>query len=148
MPLTFLSAFLRRHSITQSDAAERLGLSRQALVHWFTVDDTKLSNACALVEAYGCRLELSYEVTLPGLDYRDESTPNYPPEYDTQRLGFLRKALDDADFSVQDLAGLLGIGKTTLFDALRSDDIMVSRLFDIARLTGWTLRIRIVDASC
>ena len=113
MTLTFLSAFLHRHSITQSDAAQRLGLSRQALVHWFTVDDTKLSNACALVEAYGCRLLVSYEVTLPGLDYRDESTPNYPAEYDT----------------------------------LRSDDIMVSRLFDIAHLTGWTLRIRIVDAG-
>lgn len=147
MTLTFLSAFLHRHSITQSDAAERLGLSRQALVHWFTVDDTKLSNACALVEAYGCRLLVSYEVTLPGLDYRDESTPNYPAEYDTQRLGFLRKALDDADLSVQDLAELLGIGRTTLFDTLRSDDIMVSRLFEIARLAGWTLRIRIVDAG-
>ena len=55
--------------------------------------------------------------------------------------------MDDADLSVQDLAGLLGIGRTTLFDTLRSDDIMVSRLFDIARLTGWTLRIRIVDAG-
>lgn len=98
---------------------------------------------------FGClrRLLVSYEVTLPGLDYRDESTPNYPAEYDTQRLGFLRKALDDADLSVQDLAGLLGIGRTTLFDTLRSDDIMLSRLFDIARLAGWTLRIRIVDAG-
>ena len=66
MTLTFLSAFMRRHSITQSDAAQRLGLSRQALVHWFAVDDTKLSNACALVEAYGCRLVINYEVTLPG----------------------------------------------------------------------------------
>ena len=147
MTLTFLSAFMRRHSITQSDAAQRLGLSRQALVHWFTVDDTKLSNACALVETYGCRLVISYEVTLPGLDYRDESTPNYPPEYDTLRLGFLRRAMDDADLSLQTLAELLGIGRTTLFDTLRSDDIMVSRLFDIARLAGWTLRIRIVDAG-
>ena len=43
MTLTFLSAFMRRHSITQSDAAQRLGLSRQALVHWFTVDISRLT---------------------------------------------------------------------------------------------------------
>ncbi|MGM9783654.1 MAG: hypothetical protein ACI3ZI_01105 [Candidatus Cryptobacteroides sp.] len=48
---------------------------------------------------------------------------------------------------IQTLAEHLGIGRTTLFDTLRSDDIMLSRLFDIARLTGWTLRIRIVDAG-
>ena len=114
-------------------------------MHWFTVDDTKLSNACALVEAYGCRLVISYEVTLPGLDYRDESTPNYPAEYNTLHLGFLRKAMDDADLSLQTLAELLGIGRTTLFDTLRSDDIMISRLFEISRLTGWKLCIRIVD---
>lgn len=138
---------MRRHSITQSDAAQRLGMSRQALVHWFTVDDTKLSNACALVEAFGCRLVVSYEVSLPELDYRDESTPNYPSEYARQRLGFLRMAIDDAGSSIQALADLLGIGRTTLFDTLRTDDIMISRLFDIARVTGWTLRIRIVDAE-
>ncbi|MGN1233633.1 MAG: hypothetical protein ACI4UJ_09355 [Candidatus Cryptobacteroides sp.] len=121
-------------------------MSRQALVHWFTVDDTKLSNACALVEAYGCRLVFSYDVSFPGLDYRDESTPNYPAEYERLRLSFLKRAIDDADSSVQALADLLGIGRTTLFDTLRTDDIMISRLFDIARETGWTLRIRIVDA--
>ena len=138
---------MRRHSIIQSDAAERLGIARQTVVHWFTVDDTKLINACALVEAFGCRLVVSYEVSLPGLDYRDESTPNYPAEYDRQRLGFLRRAIDDADISVQSLADLLQVGRTTLFDTLRTDDIMISRLFDIARVTGWTLRIRIVDAE-
>lgn len=138
---------MRRNSITQSDAAVRLGMSRQTVVHWFTIDDTKLSNACALVEAFGCRLVVSYEVSLPGLDYRDKSTPNYPPEYDRQRLSFLRRAIDDADISVQTLADLLQVGRTTLFDTLRTDDIMISRLFDIARVTGWTLRIRIVDAE-
>ena len=55
--------------------------------------------------------------------------------------------MDDTDLSIQTLAELLGIGRTTLFDTLRSDDIMVSRLFEIARLAGWTLRIRIVDAG-
>ena len=53
----------------------------------------------------------------------------------------------DGRYNTVQTAELLGIGRTTLFDTLRSDDIMVSRLFDIARLAGWTLRIRIVDAG-
>ena len=142
--LQFLYDFMRLSGITILKVAELTGLTRQSVYHWFDRDDMKLSQLHRVLELCGCRLTLSLDMEIPQEKSFVVVNMSLPNPDSSRRLGFLKMAMDRYDISRDRLAGLLGVGTSTVSRWLTSDDCFISYIFSSAELLGLKLTIDIV----
>jgi hypothetical protein len=147
--LAFVRDFLNRQGIGVPRAAEMLGLSRQAVNHWFAKDDARLSSIQSLFTACGYNLVLSFERPAvqsgPAIICQEE--PLAPSEVRSHgRLAFLDNAIRCYGINNSALCRSLGINKTAIQYWFKKDDLFVSHLFDIAEAAGLVLKIQILKA--
>ena len=145
--LRFLVDFMKAAGVTTGRAAELMGLTRQAVYHWFVKDDMKMSQVYKLFELCGYRIVFEME----GESLQNElpvsvSMSVICPE-GTQRLAFLKTAFDRYNVSKESLAEKLNVGKATLYNWLKSDDCFLSYVYAIAVAEGWRLAIRIEPSA-
>ena len=141
--LRFLVDFMKAAGVTTNQAAQLMGVSRQAVHHWFVKDDMKVSQIQRLLELCGYRIEfeLQKETAVSSLPVRVTMSVVNPSG--PQRLAFLKNALDRHDVSRDDLATRLGVGKATLYNWFKADDCFLSYVYAIAVAEDMKLDIRI-----
>jgi DNA-binding XRE family transcriptional regulator len=141
--LRFLVDFMKAAGVTTNQAAQLMGVSRQAVHHWFVKDDMKVSQIQRLLELCGYRIEfeLQKETAVSSLPVRVTMSVVNPSG--PQRLAFLKTALDRHDVSRDDLATRLGVGKATLYNWFKADDCFLSYVYAIAVAEDMKLDIRI-----
>ena len=141
--LRFLVDFMKAAGVTTNQAAQLMGVSRQAVHHWFVKDDMKVSQIQRLLELCGYRIEfeLQKETAVSSLPVRVTMSVVNPAG--PQRLAFLKNALDRHDVVRDDLAARLGVGKATLYNWFKADDCFLSYVYAIAVAEDMKLDIRI-----
>jgi DNA-binding XRE family transcriptional regulator len=141
--LRFLVDFMKAAGVTTNQAAQLMGVSRQAVHHWFVKDDMKVSQIQRLLELCGYRIEfeLQKETAVSSLPVRVTMSVVNPAG--PQRLAFLKTALDRHDVSRDDLSTRLGVGKATLYNWFKADDCFLSYVYAIAVAEDMKLDIRI-----
>ena len=141
--LRFLVDFMKAAGVSTNQVAQLMGVSRQAVHHWFVKDDMKVSQIQRLFELCGYKIVFALEKeeaadTLPVRVTMSVINPSGP-----QRLAFLKNALDRYDVSRESLAARLNVGKTTLYNWFKSDDCFLSYVYAIALAEDMKLDIRI-----
>lgn len=141
--LRFLVDFMKAAGVGTNQVAQLMGVSRQAVHHWFVKDDMKVSQIQRLFELCGYRIEfeLQKETAVSSLPVRVTMSVVNPAG--PQRLAFLKNALDRYDVSKESLAARLNVGKTTLYNWFKSDDCFLSYIYAIALVEDMKLDIRI-----
>ena len=141
--LRFLVDFMKAAGVTTNQTAQLMGVSRQAVHHWFVKDDMKVSQIQRLLELCGYRIEfeLQKETAVSSLPVRVTMSVVNPAG--PQRLAFLKTALDRHDVARDDLATRLGVGKATLYNWFKADDCFLSYVYAIAVAENMKLDIRI-----
>ena len=144
--LRFLDKFIKTMKLTKPQFAERIGMTKANVYHWFKVDDIQLTTLNTVFERLG--YEVIFNMDMP--KKRGEETINI--EIDQQdvndsapkkRLSFLRHALYDNDIDQNVLAKKLGIDVETIDYWFRHDKCYISYFFKIAKFTGMKLKIDI-----
>lgn len=141
--LRFLVDFMKAAGVSTNQVAQLMGVSRQAVHHWFVKDDMKVSQIKRLFELCGYKIVFALE--------KEEVRNNLPVRVTMsvinpagpQRLAFLKNALDRYDVSRESLAARLNVGKTTLYNWFKSDDCFLSYVYAIAMAEDMKLDIRI-----
>lgn len=141
--LRFLVDFMKASGVTTMRVAELMGLSRQAVWHWYVKDDMKLSQVYRLFELCGYRIIFELEGGQSPNELPVTVSMSVVSPEGTQRLAFLKSALDRYNVSKESLAAKLNVGKATLYNWLKSDDCFLSYIYAIAVAEGWRLSIRI-----
>ena len=141
--LRFLVDFMKAAGVSTGQAAELMGVSRQAVWHWFTKDDMKVSQVYRLFElcGYVINFELEKEAVESGLPVSVSMSVANPDG--VSRLAFLKSALDRHNVSRDSLAAKLNVGKATVYNWFKTDDCFISYVYDIAVAEGMRLAIRI-----
>lgn len=135
--------FMKAAGVSTNQVAQLMGVSRQAVHHWFVKDDMKVSQIQRLFELCGYKIVFALE--------KEEARNNLPVRVTMsvvnpsgpQRLAFLKNALDRYDVSRESLAARLNVGKTTLYNWFKSDDCFLSYVYAIAMAEDMKLDIRI-----
>ena len=141
--LKFLADFMKAAGLTINYVAELMGLSRQAVWHWFAKDDMKMSQIYRLFELCGYRILFVLDKEVPGNGLPVKVTMSVINPDGPQRLSFLKTALDRHDISRENLAGKLNVGKATLYNWFKADDCFLSYIYAIAVAEGMSLSISI-----
>lgn len=141
--LKFLADFMKAAGLTTNYVAELMGLSRQAVWHWFAKDDMKMSQIYRLFELCGYRILFGLDKEVPGNGLPVKVTMSVINPDGPQRLSFLKTALDRHDISRESLAGKLNVGKATLYNWFKADDCFLSYIYAIAVAEGMSLSISI-----
>jgi DNA-binding transcriptional regulator YiaG len=137
--LRFLDRFLKTMKWSKPQFAEKIGMTKANVYHWFKVDDIQLTTLNSAFEKIG--YEVIFNMDMP--KKRGEETINI--EIDQQdvndsapkkRLSFLRHALYDNDIDQNVLAKKLGIDVETIDYWFRHDKCYISYFFLIAKYTG------------
>ena len=143
--LKFVYAFMKQIGITEKDAAEKTGIVRQTIYHWFGKDDAMLSSIEKLINACGYKLTFSLEKkshelgdAIVTINQKEE-----PAADNSKRLDFLAKALDRYGIQRKEAAEKLGLGYTALYYWFRNDDVFISYIYKIADLYGLKVKIKI-----
>ena len=141
--LRFLVDFMKAAGVSTGQAAELMGVSRQAVWHWFAKDDMKVSQVYRLFElcGYVIHFELEKEAVESGLPVSVSMSVANPDG--VSRLAFLKSALDRHNVSRDSLAAKLNVGKATVYNWFKADDCFISYVYDIAVAEGMRLAIRI-----
>ena len=122
--LRFLDKFIKTMKLTKPQFAERIGMTKANVYHWFKVDDIQLTTLNTVLERLG--YEVIFNMDMP--KKRGEEAINI--EIDRQdvndsapkkRLSFLRHALYDNDIDQNVLAKKLGIDVETIDYWFRHD---------------------------
>lgn len=145
--LGFLIDFMNAAGLSTTSLAERLGLSRQAVWHWFSRDDMKLSQIYRLFETCGYRIEFSLVKDSPQNGLPVCVTMAVNPPQAKARLDFLRIALDRYVPSKEALAQKIGVGKATLYNWFKADDCFLSYVYAVAVAEEMRLSIKIEPLS-
>ena len=135
--------FMKAAGVSTNQVAQLMGVSRQAVHHWFVKDDMKVSQIKRLFELCGYKIVFALE--------KEEARNNLPVRVTMSvvnpsgplRLAFLKNALDRYDVSKESLAARLNVGKTTLYNWFKSDDCFLSYVYAIAMAEDMKLDIRI-----
>lgn len=141
--LRFLVDFMKAAGIATGQAAELMGVSRQAVWHWFAKDDMKVSQICRFFDLCGYRISFDLEKEAAVSDLPVTVTMSVVNPEGPQRLAFLKAALDRHDISRESLAAKLNVGKATVYNWFKSDDCFLSYIYDIAVAEDMKLAIRI-----
>jgi DNA-binding transcriptional regulator YiaG len=144
--LKFLDRFIKTMNWTKPQFAEKIGMTKANVYHWFKVDDIQLTTLNAAFEKIGYEVIFSMEMPQKqedeiiniSLDEKDQ-----PVQTSGKRLDFLRRALYDNDIDQNALSRKLGIDVETIDYWFRHDKCYISYFFSIARYTGMKLKIDI-----
>lgn len=165
--LKFLVDFLKASGVSKVQVAEKMGLTRQAVHHWFVRDDMKMSQIYSLFEKFGYGIEFSLDGGSSVVDDLSTSAPkccasspvgpasisSQPavavtmtllPQESRPNLAFLKSALEGNSISKDTLAERLQIGRATVYNWFKSDDCFLSYIYAAASATGLRLSIRIL----
>jgi len=143
--LKFVNAFLKQIGLTEKTAAEKAGIVRQTIYHWFGKDDAMLSSIENLINACGYKLVFSLEKKSHevGDAILTINQKEVPATENDKRLDFLAKALDRYGIQRREAAEKLGLGYTALYYWFRNDDVFVSYIYKIAELYDLKVNIKI-----
>lgn len=142
--LGFLYDFMRLSDISTTRMAELMGITRQSVYHWFAKDDMKVSLLQRVFEVCGCRLTLSMVPLDPVLaDSHLVVNMSLPHKGEQRRLAFLKAVFDRSGLSRDELAGRLGVGRSTVSRWLTADDCTIAQLYHIARTLSQKLTVTI-----
>ena len=144
--LKFLDKFLKTMKWSKPQFAEKIGMTKANVYHWFKVDDILLTTLLAAFDKIG--YEIIFNMEMPPkkgeeiinicVDERDIHKPE-----SKKRLEFLRRALYDNDIDQNALSRRLGIDVETIDYWFRHDKCYISYFFRIAKYTGMKLKIDI-----
>ena len=144
--LKFLDRFIKKMKWTKPQFAEKIGMTKANIYHWFKVDDIQLTTLNSAFEKIG--YEVIFTMDMPrrrgdeeiniSIDEKDEPTTG--PK---KNLEFLRRALYDNDIDQNALSRKLGIDVETIDYWFRHDKCYISYFFQIAKYTGMKLKIDI-----
>ena len=144
--LKFLDRFIKKMKWTKPQFAEKIGMTKANIYHWFKVDDIQLTTLNSAFEKIG--YEVIFTMDMPrrrgdeeiniSIDEKDEPTAG--PK---KNLEFLRRALYDNDIDQNALSRKLGIDVETIDYWFRHDKCYISYFFLIAKYTGMKLKIDI-----
>ncbi|MBO5311317.1 MAG: helix-turn-helix domain-containing protein [Bacteroidales bacterium] len=141
--LRFLVDFMKAAGVGTNQVAQLMGVSRQAVHHWFVKDDMKVSQIQRLFELCGYKIAFALEKEVAADTLPVRVTMSVVNPAGPQRLAFLKNALDRYDVSRESLAARLNVGKTTLYNWFKSDDCFLSYVYAIAMAEDMKLDIRI-----
>jgi DNA-binding XRE family transcriptional regulator len=141
--LKFVHDFMKVAGLTNTKVAELMGISRQAVHHWFVMDDMKMSQIFRLFELCGYRVDFALvadfpKTSLPVDVHMCVANPDGP-----HRLAFLKKALDVHGISKDTLAERLSIRRTTIYNWFKTDDCFISYIYQTAQACNLRLTINI-----
>ena len=144
--LRFLDRFLKTMKWSKPQFAEKIGMTKANVYHWFKVDDIHLTTLNSAFEKLGYEVIFSMEMPRKrgeeiiniSLDEKDQ-----PVQTSGKRLEFLRRALYDNDIDQNALSKKLGIDVETIDYWFRHDKCYISYFFSIAKYTGMKLKIDI-----
>lgn len=141
--LLFLREFLRSRYLSIEDAAEVIGITRQALTTWFVNDDVKLSLIEKLVTA--CGYKISYELQNPsrcGKALVQYAGRCKEPVKTGERLAFLGNAMDRHGLTKTAVAERVGLTYIAVLGWFKHDDCLLSYVYQVAEMTGSELLVR------
>lgn len=144
--LKFLDKFIKQMKWTKPQFADKIGMTKANVYHWFKVDDIQLTTLNNAFDKIG--YEVIFTMDMPkkkddheiniSLDEKD-----IHPEGPKKSLDFLRRALYDNDIDQRALSKKLGIDVETIDYWFRHDKCFISYFFQIAKYTGMKLKIDI-----
>lgn len=139
--LSFLEEFLNRTKTSIADLANNMGMTRQALSFWLTIDDAQLSKVKQAINACGYDVKFSLisneqQVMQTSIQLRDEDK--------LDDLEFLREAMSKYKFTIKDIADKLDVAYNSVRTWVNiTNDIKMSQLYEIAEKFNLTLDIKI-----
>ena len=144
--LKFLDKFIKTMKLTKPQFAEKIGMTKANVYHWFKVDDIQLTTLDSAFEKLG--YEVIFSMDMPkkrgeemiNIEINQQDINESAPK---KRLSFLRHALYDNDIDQNVLAKKLGIDVETIDYWFRHDKCYISYFFSIAKYTGMKLKIDI-----
>ena len=143
--LKFLDRFIKTMKWTKPQFAEKIGMTKASVYHWFKVDDMQLTTLNNAFDKIGYEVIFSMDMPQKGreiinieLDDKDVTGSE-----GRKKLDFLRHALYDNDIDQHALARKLGIDVETIDYWFRHDKCYISYFFLIAKYTGMKLKIDI-----
>ena len=144
--LRFLDKFLKMMKWSKPQFAEKIGMTKANVYHWFKVDDIQLTTLNSAFDKIGYEVVFSMEMPQNrgdeiiniSLDEKDQ-----PENTSGKKLEFLRRALYDNDIDQNALSKKLGIDVETIDYWFRHAKCYISYFFLIAKYTGMKLKIDI-----
>ena len=144
--LKFLDKFIKTMKWTKPQFAEKIGMTKANVYHWFKVDDIQLTTLNNAFERIG--YEVIFSMDMPrkrgdeiiSIEIDDKDQKQDAPK---KSLDFLIRALYDNDIDQNALAKKLKIDVETIDYWFRHDKCYVSYFFSIAKYTGMKLKIDI-----
>ena len=143
----FFVDLLNLSHISYDNAAALAGMSKSCIYYWITVDNAKLSQVMNVIEGlgYSLRIILSRnegdDAKITPVDINDLLMSN---NCKPKRLSFLTIALVKYAISKKDLASRLNVTNKTIGYYFSQDDILISRIFDIAKACDLSVNFDIV----
>ena len=144
--LKFLDRFIKTMNWTKPQFAEKIGMTKANVYHWFKVDDIQLTTLNNVFEKIGYQVEFSMDMPkssdeeIINIELDEKDIVADAPK---KSLDFLRRALYDNDIDQHALAKKLKIDVETIDYWFRHDKCYISYFFLIAKYTGMKLKIDI-----
>ena len=144
--LKFLDRFIKTMNWTKPQFAEKIGMTKANVYHWFKVDDIQLTTLNNVFEKIGYQVEFSMDMPkrsdeeIINIELDEKDIVADAPK---RSLDFLRRALYDNDIDQHVLAKKLKIDVETIDYWFRHDKCYISYFFLIAKYTGMKLKIDI-----
>ena len=144
--LKFLDRFIKTMNWTKPQFAEKIGMTKANVYHWFKVDDIQLTTLNNVFEKIGYQVEFSMDMPkssdeeIINIELDEKDIVADAPK---MSLDFLRRALYDNDIDQHALAKKLKIDVETIDYWFRHDKCYISYFFLIAKYTGMKLKIDI-----
>lgn len=144
--LQFLVQFMSAKRIGISDLSKAANVTKQAARHWFVADDIRLSVAEKIMSSFGYDLILDLSCRRDAEDMEDntlavDSILGIIGKGPVRRLTFLRIAFKRRGLNYLQVAEKAGMGKGTLDQIIKRDDIAMSKLMHLAQSIDMDLRI-------
>lgn len=144
--LKFLADFFKKTGLSTENAAEKVGITRQAVYYWFATDDAKISTIMNFIDKCGYTIDFSIvrEDMLRGNAWvKIDVDPKEEQNIHEGRLAFLDRAMKQNGLSKKTLARKIGLGESAIFYWFTKDDCMISHVYRIAEAEGLQVKIHI-----
>lgn len=139
--LSFLEEFLNRTKTSIADLAKNMGMTRQALSFWLTIDDAQLSKVKQAINA--CDYDIQFSLNSKEQQVMQTSIQLKDGE-NLDDLEFLREAMSKYKFTIKDIAEKLDVAYNSVRVWLNTNnDIKMSQLYEIAEKFNLILNIKI-----
>lgn len=143
--LQFLSDFMAATHTDAPQVAEMLQITRNSVYTWFNekTDDVRLSQAMEIIDRKGYALNISLfrpgDTETPLITDLKKLIDNSCGKAKLKRMSFLFIALDRYNISIKTLVKEIDVRYTTFRYWCGNDDIMISRIFQIADVMGLSI---------